>query len=687
MSAPSISGDEPGAASAAACAGCGLALLSAFAWAVTALTRPGAPRVAAVPFAALGIEILLAVGFTLSGAFSLAHRRGDAVGRLLLTAGCAKLLPHAAAALSAAAGAGPAVDTVLAVATLVGDTAMVFALFALPLWLPGGRLPGRRCGVAAAVAVAVWSVLQQYYDEATEESWYGVPNPLAARSWAAPTRWLDPWLAHGALDVVPPLVVAAALATMAVRWPRCPKAERPRTALLLPYLLWIVVIYFGFYLGLRGAQARPLYYADAAVWPLALGHAFARDRSGHLDRTARRALSLMLLTTALVAGCTALALALSLTLPGARTPGALTLACATLLIGMALRGSARWSVRAVDRFTYGERAHPYQVVRELADRLSRAVSPADAPGLLCATVVRTMGLSAARVTVATRQGPRRSAALGEPPASGWTGFPLSCEGAVVGELLAAPRRGERALDRQDVEVLRFLADQAAPAIASLRLYEDLQASREKLVLTREEARRRLRHDLHDGLGPALSGLRLQLDAARAAVPEGDPVAGALVAVSAGLAEVVGELRRITAGLAPAVLDRGGLTEALRRLAGELAGPALRVRADLAPDPLPPLPAAVEVAAYRIAAEALHNVVRHSGAAAARLGVRADGDAVTVEVGDDGRGLPQPRSGGCGGLGLRSMAERAEELGGSLDVAPGPGGRGTRVRAVLPLPKS
>ncbi|CCB73038.1 MULTISPECIES: sensor histidine kinase [Streptomycetaceae] len=687
MSAPPTNAELPGAfrpaGLGAACAGCGAALLGAFAWVATVLVRAGAPRTAGVPFASLGVEILLAVGFALSGTVSLAHRRGSAVGRLLLAAACAKLLPHAAAVLATAAGAGPGLDAPLAVATAAGDITMVFALFALPLWLPGGRLPGRRWGVALAVAVAAWSVLQQFYDGATEHAWYGVPNPLTRAPWAALAGTLTPWLGAGALDVVPPLVVAVTLGTMAVRWPRCPKGERPKGALLLPYLLWIVVIFFGFYLGLRGTPARALYYADAAVWPLALGYAFARDRSWHLSRSARRALSVILLTTALVALGSALALALSLTLPGARTPGALALACAALLIGVALRSSARWAARVVDRFYYGERAHPYQVVRELAERLGRAVSPREAPELLCGTVVGTLRLAAARVTVATSEGARVAAGSGGAPAAGWTAFPLVYEGAVIGTLLAAPRPGEPVLDEQDRDLLRFLAGQAAPAIASLRLYEELQASRERLVVAREEARRRLRHDLHDGLGPALSGLRLQVDTVRAAVPEGTEVAGALVAVSDGIADAVRELRRITDGLAPGALDREGLTEALRQVARGLCGGALRTGCVFRPDPLPPLPPAVEVAVYRIAAEALHNVVRHAGAATARLTVAVAGATVAVEVADDGDGLPGAAGRGRG-LGLRSMAERAEELGGSLELSPGPAGRGTTVRAVLPL---
>ncbi|MFD0350516.1 histidine kinase [Kitasatospora aburaviensis] len=207
----------------------------------------------------------------------------------------------------------------------------------------------------------------------------------------------------------------------------------------------------------------------------------------------------------------------------------------------------------MDRYYYGERAHPYQLVRQLAERMSHAVNPADAPPLLCRTVVEALGLPAAAVRVRTRGGPRELARLGSADRSGES-FPLTYEGAEIGELWVPPRYGQTELDRQDRAVLHLLADQASPAIASLGLYEDLQASREQLVLAREEERRRLRHDLHDGLGPALSGLRLRIDAARTDLPDGSTTSASLTTASAGIGQAITELRRITDGLAPAPFD-------------------------------------------------------------------------------------------------------------------------------------
>jgi signal transduction histidine kinase len=213
-----------------------------------------------------------------------------------------------------------------------------------------------------------------------------------------------------------------------------------------------------------------------------------------------------------------------------------------------------------------------------------------------------------------------------------------------------------------------------------RFTEDLQRSRERLVAAREEERRRVRRDLHDGLGPMLGGLTLKLDVADDLVGRDPGAAHALLRdLKAQVQTAIADIRRLVYALRPPALDDLGLVAALRAEAMQYELSGLRVTID-APEPMPALPAAVEAAAYRIVQEALTNVVRHAGArrCAARLALR-DG-AVQLEVSDDGLGLPPARG---RGVGLASMRERAEELGGTCVVEPLPAG-GTRVRATLPL---
>ena len=221
------------------------------------------------------------------------------------------------------------------------------------------------------------------------------------------------------------------------------------------------------------------------------------------------------------------------------------------------------------------------------------------------------------------------------------------------------------------------------AAHAVRLTADLQHSRERLVAACEEERRRLRRDLHDGLGPALAGLTLKIETARNRLVRLDPAADALFAdLVARTQAAVADIRRLVYALRPPALDELGLAGALREVAAQYKSSGLRIVFE-APCSLPALPAAVEVAAYRIGQEALANVVRHAGARSCVLRLELDQTALCLEVLDDGRGLP---AGQRSGVGLASMQERAAELGGSCTVESVPSG-GTRVHARLPLPNT
>ena len=218
---------------------------------------------------------------------------------------------------------------------------------------------------------------------------------------------------------------------------------------------------------------------------------------------------------------------------------------------------------------------------------------------------------------------------------------------------------------------------------AVRLTADLQRSRERLVATREEERRRLRRDLHDGLGAQLAGLNVQAGTLRRLIPQDPGAADELVVeLREELRGAIADIRRLVYDLRPPALDDLGLVEALRQLAEryDSKDEPLRVVVE-APEDLPDLPAAVEVAVYRITQEALTNVARHARATTCvvRLAVNDD---VTLEIVDDGVGIPAGRS---AGVGLSSMHERAAELGGSCAVEISPEG-GTRVLARLPLAK-
>lgn len=236
----------------------------------------------------------------------------------------------------------------------------------------------------------------------------------------------------------------------------------------------------------------------------------------------------------------------------------------------------------------------------------------------------------------------------------------------------------------DLALLADLASHAGGAIHSLQLTtslrqgaEELQSAREQLVLTREEEQRRLRRDLHDGLAPTLAAAGLTAATAHDLVRR-DPATAeqVLVTLQRNLRAAVADIRTLVDELRPPALELGLMT-AIKERAAEL-GHLLDVRVD-GPDSLPTLPAAVEVAAYRICQEALMNVLKHADASHVQVRVRA-GDLLRLEIQDDGVGLA---SASTDGIGLGSMRERAAEVGGRCTICV-PDGGGTRVSVCFPL---
>lgn len=320
-----------------------------------------------------------------------------------------------------------------------------------------------------------------------------------------------------------------------------------------------------------------------------------------------------------------------------------------------------WLQRRLDRWLFGVRADPYAALSTLSEKLERSQ---DVLPTVAATVAESLKLP----YVAIRGG---SVLAEHGRSSGWPQlrFPMTYRGSSVGDLVVEPRAPDERLSDRELSLLVDLARSTAPAAQSIKLTADLQLARERLVRAREEERLRLRRDLHDGVGPALVGIRLQLRALRRKL--GD----ALDPVLADVDSTAGEVRRLVDGLRPPILDQG-LALAVRDEAARFNG-ELTVRVEA--EEIDGLSAAVEVAAYRIVAEALTNTARHSGASTCTITVRQDGDLV-VQIVDDGRGVAADAR---PGVGLDSMRERCAELGGSCTVGPAEP-HGTRVVARIPL---
>ncbi|MFJ7905829.1 sensor histidine kinase [Kitasatospora sp. NPDC096204] len=656
-------------------------------WICYVLVHVGDPGVS-VPREAL-LNLLAILPAAAAGMLLHAHRPGSPLGWVFLVWALSFILTLAPTAPAWVEVTTPGLIGAILVVEVIGLSVSSTIIYALPLWLPDGRLTTRRWWWYIA-AVSLYTVPDAAALLDRPHS-FGRPNPLAG---TPPARFFSTmagtWTDHDRLinDCLLGFVAIVLLTRMLRRRSRGNDAEVTRRrrfrvlAMLGTYSLFAATVALYSRLSSEHFWLTYVLYAVAGLVWAVVSFLVVRHHGWRLDRAARNVLIGLLLGTGVTGLFVVAAAVLSDWLVPGHGAAALVLIALVYALGAALPRAARGAVALVDRLYFGERAQPYQVLRTLAGRLRQVVDPEHIPETLCSTVAEELRLPGVALSVITQSGYRTLATTGRLGGLSQD-FLLFHNGMKIGTLTVGLRSGEQRLDASDVDILRSLADQASPAVASLRLQEDLRASREQVVSAREEERRWLRRDIHDGLGPALAGLRLQVDNAGS---EADGrLADTLHRVSDGLGLALKDVRRITDRLGPAPVCEFGLTRAVRRLAETFTGTGLTVTVELSSDPLPDLPAAVENAAYRITAEALNNVVRHARARTARVTLRVDAEELTLIVHDDGVGYQAEqrlRTGG-GGVGMRSMAERAAEVGGRCTVRSLPEDGGTQVVAVLP----
>ncbi len=432
-------------------------------------------------------------------------------------------------------------------------------------------------------------------------------------------------------------------------------------------------------LGIRSAQIFLI-----LLIPLSIGIAILRYRLWEIDLIINRTLVYGALTVSVV-GLYVLVVGGLGTLLQARGNLLISL-FATGLVAVLFAPLRNRLQRGVNHLMYGDRDDPYAVLSRLGQRLEATLEPRAVLPVVVETVAQALKLPYAAIVLegnGERDGYTVAAAYGSPVDSPLR-LPLAYRNEPLGELLLAARAGEESFSASDRRLLEDLARQAGVAAHAVRLTADLQRARERLVSAREEERWRLRRDLHDGLGPQLSSQTLTIDAVRTLIRrDPDSAEALLLDLKAQAQDSISDIRRLVYELRPPALDDLGFVAALGEIGARQRQGGLDVSI-LAPESLPPLPAAVEVAAYRIVQEAITNVGRHAEASVCFVSLEVDEDVgmLRLEVRDDGRGIGVNRG---TGVGLTSMRERAEELGGSFTVDALPGG-GTIVRARLPLPE-
>jgi signal transduction histidine kinase len=357
---------------------------------------------------------------------------------------------------------------------------------------------------------------------------------------------------------------------------------------------------------------------------------------------------------------------------------------ATGLVAVAFQPLRTLLQRSANRLLYGQRDEPYRVVSRLGQRLEETLTPDAVLPTIVETVAQALKLPYAAI-IFQQDGTAATVASYGKALGELLRLPLSYQSERIGELVLAPRSPGELFTSADRKLLSDLARQAGVAVHAVRLTQDLQRltqdlqhARERLVATREEERRRLRRDLHDGLGPQLSSQTLLLTSAQMLLRQNpDEVEAILKNAITQSQQAISDIRRLVYALRPPALDDLGLVAAIQEQITQNRASGIAFSFDTRAQ-LPPLPAAVEVACYRIVQEAITNVVRHAHAHNCTIHLTCE-EQLTIDVIDDGQGLPPAHR--CG-VGLTSMRERAEELGGSWQIEPGPDG-GTRVHVELP----
>ncbi|WP_020668124.1 sensor histidine kinase [Amycolatopsis nigrescens] len=436
---------------------------------------------------------------------------------------------------------------------------------------------------------------------------------------------------------------------------------------------------------LAGEPPIPLEYQTLAFLPVpfAVTVAILRHRALNIEVVLGRSLVYGTLTVLLAGVYIGVVSLLSLLFPPLDQLWQQAVAAAVLALAVQPLRARLQAV--VNTKLYGERNDPYRVVSTLAQRLENIHTPEEQLPAVVETIGVALRLPYVAIELDRNSGTERAASYGTPTPLCHR-LPLSYQGELVGQLVIARRGPREVLRRKERSMLAEVARHAGTVVHTARLTTDLLRSRDRLVTAREEERRRLVRELHDGVGTTLAAITLGLHATQRTLGEAVPASVLLARLQVALGEAITEIRRLTHGLRPPVLEKLGLLAAIEDYVGTLnqaVDPAGCEFTLDAPAELPALPPAVDVAAYRIVCEALTNVTKHAEARTCTVELRT-GDGLRITITDDGIGLPSRPCPGPG-IGLGSMRERATELGGEFRAERLAGG-GTMVSASLPMPE-
>ncbi|MCX5009305.1 sensor histidine kinase [Streptomyces sp. NBC_00638] len=639
---------------------CGITAVTCAAWVVS---LPGADQLP--ENGDLGYVTLISavsLSWTLTGAVLVRVRPRNTVGWLILGIGAASagqlgLAAYGGYGVAVAEPAWPMAEAAVFLACgLIAPSTFALPTVVLALY-PDGRLPGPRWRwpvAAAVVSMAVLTAVVPFDSEAYDDI-----VPGREPSAVLPADVLAPLIAG---PLVALALCALVIAAGTVR--RLTRAVAP----LRQQLAWMACVTAVFLVVLAAFKA-PVAGAVACCVPVAVAVGVLRHNMLGIEVVLRRGIVYGALTAVVLGGYALVTAVAGSALHRRPLPGVV----AAALVAVALTPLRERLQRAADRLVYGVRRDPLRAVADLGAQAASQGGPDMLPGALRA-VARALRAPGAVVTDLD----------GHPMVSTGPAFirgvstSLRAAGADVATLTVAVRGPDETYGADDLRLLDALASQLAVIVRAVELTAAVEQERDRILEATRTERDRIRRDLHDGLGPALSGIGLGLDALGDALDRRDTTAqqAFLARIRAEVFGTVAEIRRVIEAMRPGALDGPDLAEAVRRHARSVA---YAVPVSVTMDDLPSLPADVEIAVYRIVAEAVTNAVRHARAQHIWVTVRAAKASLQVTVVDDGRGA----DGSTAGVGLDSMRRRSEALGGTFRIT-SQAYRGTTVAATLPL---
>jgi signal transduction histidine kinase len=577
----------------------------------------------------------------------------------------------------------PAAESILLV---LGHTlwlpGIIIPTLLIPLYFPNGKLLSPRWRLVAGLIVfhmvwiAITTALRPWPWPAND-----IPETRAFNGIAGSEPFFDTSLKLVTMLMIPVNVLA--ILSFVLRYTRADDRVReqmkwPILALICLAGLTIIRLLIPELGKAEAAIGYPLTWTMAMLFPIAIGIAILRQ--GLWD------INIVISRTLIYGGLSALIIGLYIAIVGllgllfesqTNIYSGLIAAAIIAILFQPLRDRLQ---RQVNRLLYGERDDPAVVLALLAQHMQTAESPDAILPDLAQTIAQTLKIPYVAIWLPADREQMEPVAVWGKAADDTQTVPLIYHQENIGHLVVAPRSPKESFTRHEHELLATIAGLTATTVHAVQLSDELRRSRRRIVTAREDERRRLRRDLHDGLGPQLASQTLGLEAVSQLMPNDSMRAQELLSsLMVQAEEATRDVRRLVYDLRPPALDDLGLVGALRQRADRYELGGLQFTFDV-PGSLPELPAAVETAVYRIAQEAMTNVVRHAQATACTVRITCRASWVTLEIRDNGQGVPRDYR---PGVGLQAMEERAAELNGQITLQSLPGG-GTLVQVRLPL---